>query len=603
MVFLLGACARSEPTQTPPPTATVVPTTTWTVPAPAATQTVTPTETPAPTATLAPTSRPTPTATPVPTPLAGGGLVAFSARVAGNWDIYAVDVATGTRTRLTAHVAEDRYPAFSPDGQSLAFASRRDGHWNLYTRDPGGAIAQWTDDPAYDGAPAWSPDGGRIAFESMRTGDLDVWVMTKGGTPFNLTADSPAADVDPVWSPDGRQIAFTSWRYGDADVFALDLETGDLRQLTSSPAEEHLAAWYAGGELLYTVFEGERQDVYSRTVDTAADVGGDRLTRWLYVDAPARSPDGTTLAYLYRRTHGAQLTLQRPQVWGDLPVRLTEALPVFGPLSWVGEVARWRAAKGEPVVRYTETTSPGDGSPYDLQPLQGIDVGNPWLSDRVDDSFWALRQRILDETGHDFLSQLSDAWRAVSFHSDGSSYTSWHKAGRAIDTLMDYLSPDRRQRWLEVVLEPGGGEIYWRLYLRCDLQDGSQGAPLKVRPWDATADARKNGLGGRRKPMPVGYYADLTDLMAQYGWLRIAAHDHPDFDWHTNFVALEYWHFQKTEGLLWYEAMLELFPAQVIEMHHSWEVHQVKGTPLWLAVAKGIPVPWKERRLLARIAP
>jgi TolB protein len=540
----------------------------------------------------------------VPTPLGGGGLIAVSARIENNWDIYAIEVATGARTRLTADPAEDRSPAFSPDGQTVAYASQRDGHWNLYARTPDGTVAQWTNDPAYDGAPAWSPDGAQIAFESMRDGDLDIWVMDlASGVPVNLTADSPAVECAPVWSPDGAQIAFTSYRHGDADIFALDLGTGDLRQLTSSPAEERLAAWGADGELLYTSFEGERQEIYRRTVKGAPEQQAERLTRWLYADAPARSPDGTYVAFLYRRTHGAQVYLQRPGVSGDLPVRLTEALPARGPLSWTGTIAAWSEAKGAPVELYAEDTSPGDGTPYDLQRLDGIDVGNPWLSDRVDDSFWALKARIRDETGHDFLAHLSDAWRAVSYYSEGSSYTSWHKAGRAIDTLVDYLSPDRQQRWLEVVLEPGGGETYWRLYLRCAAQDGSQGAPLTDRPWDATADGRRNGEGGRRKAIPNGYYVDLTDLMAQYGWLRIAAHDHPDYHWHTNFVALEYWHFQKTEDLLWYEAMLELFAPEVIEMHHSWEVQQLKGTPLWLAWAKGIPLPWRERRLLEMIAP
>jgi TolB protein len=372
--------------------------------------------------------------------------------------------------------------------------------------------------------------------------------------------------------------------------------------LTSSPAEEHLAAWRADGELLYTMAEGERQQVYGRQVDLAPDARGVRLAPWLYTDAPARSPDGTYLAYLHRRTHGSKLYIQRPEIKADLPVRLAGELPIAGPLSWTGTVAPWTEAQGEPVVLYHERTTPGSDAPYDLKRLEGVTVGNPWLSDRVDDSFQAMRRRIVDETGHDFLVHLSDAWRAVSYDSDRSAYTSWHKAGRALDTLLDYLSPDRRQRWLEVALEPGGGEVYWRLYLRCEAQDGSQGMPLRVRPWDVTASARQNLRGGLRKPVPHGYYVDLTDTMAQYGWLRIAAHDHPDFHWHTNFVALEYWHFQKTEGLTWYEAMLELFPRDLIEMHHRWEVQQLKDMPPWLAAAKGIPLPWVERRMLERIA-
>jgi TolB protein len=620
----LAACARLESATATPTVvqATLTPTST-----PTATPTVTPTAPPTPTSMPTVTPMPTPTATPtptsVPTPLGGGGLIAFSAYIDGNWDIYAVRPADAASVdgrsvrliRLTSHPAEDRFPAFSPDGRTLAFASRRDGHWNLYALTPDGAIVQLTDDPAYDGAPAWSPDGQRLAFESARAGNLDVWAMDAqaGAAPVNLTGDSASGELGPIWSPDGMQIAFTSWRYEDADLFALDLETGQVRQLTSSPAEEHLFDWSAadaasaGGELLYVVNEGERQDAYSRPAGLSPEETGTRLTRWRWIDAPARSPDadaasGTVLAYLYRRPHGVQLFLQRSEVPGDLPSRLTGDMALAGPLSWTGVVAPWREAQGEPVNLYVEGTEPGDDAPYDLQRLEGVTVGNPWLSDRVDDSFRAMRRRIVDETGHDFLARLSDAWRAVSYDSDGSSYTSWHKAGRAIDTLLDYLSPDRRQRWLEVAIEPAAGDVYWRLYLRCERQDGSQGMPLRVRPWDVTADARANLRGGRFKPAPEGYYVDLTALMAEYGWLRIAAHDRPDFDWHTNFVALEYWHFQKTDGLSWYEAMLELFPRSVVELHHSWEVQQLKGTPLWLAWAKGVPLPWKERRMLERIA-
>ena len=130
-------------------------------------------------------------------------------------------------------------------------------------------------------------------------------------------------------------------------------------------------------------------------------------------------------------------------------MRLGPTMLAAGPLVWGDGAQDWQPARGEPVVLYVEQTAPGDGTPYDLKRLEGIDVGNPWLSDRVDDSFRAMRQRAIDETGHDFYAQLSDAWRAVSYYSEGSSYTSWHKAGRAIDTLLDYLSPDRRQRWLE----------------------------------------------------------------------------------------------------------------------------------------------------------
>ncbi|MBN1937234.1 MAG: PD40 domain-containing protein [Anaerolineae bacterium] len=584
----------------PTSTATTTPTATATqLPTPAATATATPTAIPTPTATQ--TIPPTPT--PTPHPLAHS-LIAFSARIDNNWDIYAVDPATGARIRLTADPAEDRFPAFSPDGKQLAFASKRNGYWNLYLRSCDGMILPITNQDAYVGAPAWSPDGLKLAYESMQDGNLDIWLfdIPGAGTFTNLTADSLRADGMPAWSPDGTQIAFTSWRNGDADLFVLNLETGETRQATSMSTDEELLGWH-NDTLLYSLIDGEKQDVYARPVDADPESPGTRLTRWNVVSTATASPNGDHLAYLLRYTHGTRLLVQQITGEWDLPAYLSEDLVIGGPLSWASTQVDWPEAHGDPLVLYEEKTSPGHGSPYDMVRIEGVDVGNPWLSDRANDSFIALRQRTIDECGRDFFAQLSDAWRDIGYDSGYSSYTSWHKTGRAIDTLLDYLSPDHSKRWLEVVLEPGGGEVYWRLYLYCANQDGSQGMPLRTRPWDLTADARQALTGGRRKALPTGYYVDLTDLMAQYGWLRIAAHDSPDFHWHNNFIAVEHWHFQKTDELLWYDAMLEVFEPALVEQYHRWEIQQEKGMPLWLTVAKGIPVPRRERKWLDRIVP
>ena len=59
----------------------------------------------------------------------------------GNWEIYRVDVASGSVTRLTEHPAIDGAPAFSPEGNSLVFLSNREEDWALYTIPIGGGIA------------------------------------------------------------------------------------------------------------------------------------------------------------------------------------------------------------------------------------------------------------------------------------------------------------------------------------------------------------------------------------------------------------------------------------------------------------------------------
>ncbi len=77
---------------------------------------------------------------------------------------------------------EDTAPAPSPDGQRIAFMSRREGNWDIYiVNADGSGLLPLTSDPAEDGLPTWSPDGRVIAFVSHRGESWAVWAMTPRG--------------------------------------------------------------------------------------------------------------------------------------------------------------------------------------------------------------------------------------------------------------------------------------------------------------------------------------------------------------------------------------------------------------------------------------
>ena len=97
------------------------------------------------------------------------------------------------------------------------------------------------------------------------------------------------------------------------------------------------------------------------------------------------------------------------------------------------------------------------------------------------------------ETGWEFLAGLSEAARPLSFKSDASDYLSRHKAGRAIDLLFDYFTP--QGQILQTAREDLPGQTLWRLYLRTAKQDGSQGEPLREVICDVTESTRIR-LGG-----------------------------------------------------------------------------------------------------------
>ena len=119
-----------------------------------------------------------------------------------------VRIPTVARTRqITSFSGLDIYPAFSPNGNTLAFASNRTGAFEIYIRQmiPGAAEIQLTSDGSQNFQPAFSPDGSRIAYNSvLRAG---VWVIpSSGGTPKRLTEFGSNAS----WSPDGNTIVFQS---------------------------------------------------------------------------------------------------------------------------------------------------------------------------------------------------------------------------------------------------------------------------------------------------------------------------------------------------------------------------------------------------------
>lgn len=546
-------------------------------------------KTPAPT-TASPPVRITPLAIPSPSPTATPtgreGILIFNWVRERNQDLYAIDLAASSRgplsqenapIRLTDHPGPDRSPAWSPDGARIAFASRRERNWDLYLLDVAtGAVSRLTDDPHYDGAPTWSPDGEYIAFESMREGDLDVFTLRlSDGTIAPVTTDA-TPDYGPAWSPDGQHIAFVAWRDGNREIY-LASPTGVHApyNFTTNPADDHHPTWLESGGLSFVSDRDGRSALYVQTTEQPGTIGIPSIvhtlagTRYLGVTDHSWSPDGESVASVQsgRRTSSlvvSSVTSNRQRT------PLLYADGAIGDPDWfAGEAAL--VARPDPVPApplYTEVVEPR-APLYDLEYLPGVDAPNARLSDRVDDAFNALRERVRDKTGYDFLGVLSDAWRPLDAKDEGSSYHSWHKAGRAIDTRTELRTASGRSVLVVVREDKGGpwGRTYWRLYLRTARQDGSMGEPLKQAPWDFFARFLSEEAaeeGGKPLLVPAGYYVDFTALAAEYGWERIGANDQPGFSWKDDWIASDFWHFEKRHHLSWRSAMLELYDEEIL---------------------------------------
>ncbi len=115
-----------------------------------------------------------------------------------------------TFTSATAsEVFMPRYPALSPDGQTVIFSFQGD-LWSVSSN--GGMAFRLTAHEAYDARPVFTPDGARIAFSSNRYGDDDIFLMpVEGGAPTRLTF-AASTDRPGAFSPDGQTLFFASRR-------------------------------------------------------------------------------------------------------------------------------------------------------------------------------------------------------------------------------------------------------------------------------------------------------------------------------------------------------------------------------------------------------
>ncbi|MBV8935809.1 MAG: PD40 domain-containing protein [Alphaproteobacteria bacterium] len=105
-------------------------------------------------------------------------------------------------------------PAWSPQGDWIAFTSERAGSADLFRMHPDGSgIERLTEHPAFDDQAAFSPDGTSIVFVSTRAaGFANLWILDIAKRAFRPLTSGTGGDFRPAWSPDGQWIAFSSDR-------------------------------------------------------------------------------------------------------------------------------------------------------------------------------------------------------------------------------------------------------------------------------------------------------------------------------------------------------------------------------------------------------
>jgi Tol biopolymer transport system component len=146
---------------------------------------------------------------------------------------------------LTDNSAVDSRPSWSPDGQKIAYASRRDKNFDIFTMNADGSNeTRLTKNPgSWDIAPAWSPDGQKIIFVSLIDKNQEIYVMNQDGSELTKLTDNPAGDRNPSWSPDGSRIAFDSNRDGNIEIYTMNADGSNQIRLSHEPSDDSRPSW------------------------------------------------------------------------------------------------------------------------------------------------------------------------------------------------------------------------------------------------------------------------------------------------------------------------------------------------------------------------
>ena len=239
-----------------------------------------------------------------------GESVAFSYQ----GDIWTVPRSGGLAQRLTIHEAYEARPHFSPDGRQLAFSSDRYGHDDVYVMNVSGSLPQrLTHHSASDRVTGWLGND-RIVFETdrlfvqvERENEIHT-VRTSGGTPERLL---DAVGFEATLSPDGRFIAFVRGTCrtsreayqgpANRDLWLYVLKTNRYIQLTEFEGQDFNPQWAGNDKLYFLSARSGRYNVHQLDLAEDGNPAGEPEALTDFTDHGIRhlsvTPDGQHLVF------------------------------------------------------------------------------------------------------------------------------------------------------------------------------------------------------------------------------------------------------------------------------------------------------------------
>jgi TolB protein len=222
-------------------------------------------------------------------------------------EIYVVDFDGGNPIQVTHDQGLDLSPAWSPQGDELAYVSYKEGNAKIFvlnlTNRSSRLLCGY---PGINISPEWRPGSRELAATLSQGGNPDIYLVSSSGGIIQRLVQSWAIDVSPSWAPDGRRLAFVSDESGSPQIYVLDIGSGRKQRITFSGNYNTSPSWSPKGDwIAYSGLAGGHHNIFIVRPD-----GGDvrQLTHGEgNNESPTWSPDGRMLAFSSTRQGGSAI--------------------------------------------------------------------------------------------------------------------------------------------------------------------------------------------------------------------------------------------------------------------------------------------------------
>ena len=379
-----------------------------------------------------------------------------------------------TFTQITAQSGLEWFPSLSPDGKWVVYGGDAEGNRDIFLQSTTGQtpIDLTADSPDDDDQPAFSPDGERIAFQSSRAGG-GIFVMGRTGEAVRRLT---RRGFKPTWSPEGREIAFTTENadldpqntVGLSSLWVVNATSGEERQLGNVDAV--LPSWSPHGQrIAYTtrgaIAGSTRLDIWTvdRSGANPVAVTTDGARNW----NPVWAPDGRHLYFVSGR--GGPINLWRVPI--DETSGTTSGPPeaVITPSPFVAHIAI--SADGTRIA-YSSILRSRNIQKLRIDPATGTPRGEPtWIT--TGSRLWANPDPSPDGKWVAFYSSVQPEGNLYIARTDGTGVRQLTNGIESIDRMPRW-SPDGQ--WIAFHSIRGKDQYLWKI--RPDGSERQQLSPL-----------------------------------------------------------------------------------------------------------------------------